>query len=134
MSDAIIHHGVLSDRSYRLSQSNFQIRSVAQHQKSPEMHLLASRPDLSASRQHHIVYQRQFRSERQVTNAFAHAVGRVPSYPSFWSAVAIAGIVIAAVGFIVGVSFPGPLTGILFPIGMTLLAVVGYLAEERSGP
>ena len=71
-------------------------------------------------------------SERQLKNRASRAADANLRYPKFWVTLAVVGIIITAIGFIVGVVVPGALTGLLFPIGVTILLLVAYGARKRT--
>ena len=54
------------------------------------------------------------------------------AYASHWGWLGAVGLAATAIGLIVGIVAPGPLTGAVFPIGVTVLLVVAYGARPRS--
>jgi hypothetical protein len=52
-------------------------------------------------------------------------------YAPFWRWLAALGVTATAIGILVGAVWPGPLTGVVFPIGITILLAVAYGARAR---
>jgi hypothetical protein len=53
-------------------------------------------------------------------------------YAPYWRWLAALGVTATAIGILVGSVWPGPLTGVLFPIGITILLTVAYGARARG--
>jgi hypothetical protein len=53
-------------------------------------------------------------------------------YARHWQWIAGVGLATTAIGLVVGIAAPGPMTGVVFPIGITLLLVVAYAARSRA--
>src|ERR1700691_4704493 len=48
-------------------------------------------------------------------------------------AAAASAVALAGVGLVGGYVYPGPITGLLFPVGLTLWFSVGYAAIQQAG-
>jgi len=53
-------------------------------------------------------------------------------YASYWRWLAALGVTSTTIGIVIGAVWPGPLTGVLFPIGITILLIVAYGARARG--
>jgi hypothetical protein len=52
-------------------------------------------------------------------------------YAPYWRWLALLGLAAAALGLFVGTAWPGPITGAAFPIGITILVAVAWLARPH---
>jgi hypothetical protein len=59
-------------------------------------------------------------------------VPRPATYPVVLRALAAIAILLIVVGLIVGYALPGPITGLLLPVGLTLWFLVGHLARRED--
>jgi hypothetical protein len=80
---------------------------------------------------HHIEASRegaQLTSERKLE---AHSPSTA-KYARHWRWITGVGLAATVIGLTMGIAAPGPLTGVVFPIGITVLLIVAYAARPRS--
>ena len=107
-------------------------QTMAKHNGTLGAHTGDRSSGLRFKREHYCVHNRRAAGERQL-KFVAHRPAKAGSlYPRHWVGLAILGAMLTAVGLVAGVVVPGPLTGSLFPIGVTILLVVAYGARKRG--
>jgi len=52
-------------------------------------------------------------------------------YAAYWRWLTLLGTLMTAIGLIIGVAIPGPITGAVFPMGITILLVVAGGARRE---
>jgi hypothetical protein len=90
-----------------------------------------SRTQSRTAQEHFEAYSSNFMAHRDSQRTFADRKSETGDYryAFYWTFVAAIGLLLTVTGLIVGTIWASPLTGIIFPIGITILLAVAYGAR-----
>ncbi len=107
--------------TYRTTTRPTRLYSYASHGPGGEISL-----------HHFIIHLNESRVRNDMLREPANRVPTRTEYAPYWKWLAALGLAATGIGIIIGASWPGPLTGVVFPIGITILLVVAYGARARE--